>query len=259
MPEVMKFELASKEGVILQTAGKYCTHDIMVEPVVEDLTVTENGTYPVPEGHTGHGDLTVDVQPNLTAVMLTENGTYAAPDDADGYSEVTVDVQPKLANVTIRDNGTHPVPEGYDGFGEITVDVDAFPYQDIEITYSLSEQFAYHNDYTDMDEYNSIVLQGSDVGYEIEVGKTLYVINGDPISSSDNNFCKYDTNLRWVDNVLVPDGDPTIAFRYISVSGKNSSKGLHAFGVCQLRDERATGGPMNNIEFLCRVLVNITD
>lgn len=248
--EVMKFILASKDGVILKTEGKYCTHNILVEPVAEDLTVTANGTYPVPEGHTGHGDLTVDVKPNLTAVMLTENGTYAAPDDADGYSEVTVDVQPKLANVTIRDNGTHPVPEGYDGFGEITVDVDAFPYQDIEITYSLSEQFAYHDDYSDMDVYNAIVLHGSDVGYESGVGNRIYVINGERSSSIYTNFCTYPPHIS---------DDPAIAFKYTSPSSDNSSKGLHVFGVCQLRDESATGGPMKNIEFLCRVLVNITD
>lgn len=150
MSEVMKFELASKNGVLLETEGKYCTHNIKVEPVVDDLTITENGTYPVPEGHTGHGDLTVDVKPDLEALTVTENGTYTVPEGTDGYGDVTVDVQPNLAPLDITSNGFYPIPEGYDGYGDLSVQVDDM--------YPIIKNYTIAN-YTD-----SLVLTLQDIG-----------------------------------------------------------------------------------------------
>ena len=64
------------------------------EPVLETLSVTENGDYMPPEGVDGFSEVTVDVQgpvPVLVSLSVTENGTYT-PGGVDGFSEVTVDV-----------------------------------------------------------------------------------------------------------------------------------------------------------------------
>ena len=66
-----------------------------VLPVIESLSVTENGTYLVPEGVDGFNPVTVDVPsyaPVTQPLLVTENGTYYPPTGVDGYSPVTVDV-----------------------------------------------------------------------------------------------------------------------------------------------------------------------
>lgn len=58
---------------------------------------------------------------------FTENGTYQIPGGYDGYGEVTVavpDEPPKLKlGQKFTSNGAYQIPSGYDGFGAVTVDV----------------------------------------------------------------------------------------------------------------------------------------
>lgn len=66
-------------------------------PVLEELEVTENGSYAPSEGVDGFNSVKVNV-PDIPAVVqpleVTENGTYTAPDGVDGYNTVTVNVDP---------------------------------------------------------------------------------------------------------------------------------------------------------------------
>lgn len=65
------------------------------EPNILELSVTENGTYVVPEGYDGYNPVSVDVpvpQPVLNSLSVTANGTYTPPTGVDGYNEVVVDV-----------------------------------------------------------------------------------------------------------------------------------------------------------------------
>lgn len=66
------------------------------EPNILELSVTENGTYTVPEGYDGYNPVSVSVpipQPVLNSLSVTENGTYTPPTGVDGFNEVEVNVQ----------------------------------------------------------------------------------------------------------------------------------------------------------------------
>ena len=58
---IQQIPLTAPEGVTLATARKYCPRNLRVVPTLAPLTVTENGTYQVPEGFAGFGTVTVNV------------------------------------------------------------------------------------------------------------------------------------------------------------------------------------------------------
>lgn len=63
-------------------------------PVLESITITENGNTTPPEGVDGYNDITVLVpQTTLESITITENGTTTAP-SGKAYNEITVDVPP---------------------------------------------------------------------------------------------------------------------------------------------------------------------
>ena len=68
------------------------------EPVIESLSITENGTYNAPSGVDGYNPIEVDVSPNLTSISITANGTYTPESPIEGYSAVVVNVPPSLPN-----------------------------------------------------------------------------------------------------------------------------------------------------------------
>jgi hypothetical protein len=61
MSKVQQIRLTNPDGVTLATKGKYCPHALRVTPRLASLTVTANGTYPVPAGFAGYGTITVEV------------------------------------------------------------------------------------------------------------------------------------------------------------------------------------------------------
>lgn len=100
-----------------------------VEPVIESLSVTENGTYLVPEGVDGFNPVSVSVPasaPVIEPISITQNGTTTAPSGVDGYSPITVAVpstQPVINPLSISQNGVYTAPSGVDGYSPITVNV----------------------------------------------------------------------------------------------------------------------------------------
>ena len=81
----------------IQTAlvGKAAGGGEVVEPVIQSLEVTENGTYTAPEGVDGYSPVVVAVperEITLQDKEITENGTYTADDGYDGLGAVTVNV-----------------------------------------------------------------------------------------------------------------------------------------------------------------------
>lgn len=98
-------------------------------PVIESLSVTENGTYNVPSGIDGYGPVVVDVPtipPVLVELNVDENGTYLPDTGQDGFSKVIVDVPipvPVLETLSVDTNGTYNPGEGVDGFSQVVVNV----------------------------------------------------------------------------------------------------------------------------------------
>lgn len=104
------------------------------QPVVNELNVTENGTYTTPSGVDGYNPVNVNVPvPVLNSINISENGSYTPPTGVDGYNSIEVDVQPDLETKTVTSNGTYTPSSGYDGFSEFTVNVPAPTYGTLEV------------------------------------------------------------------------------------------------------------------------------
>ena len=103
--------------------------NVPIEPVIESLTVTENGTYTAPNGIDGYSPITVEVPipegyivPSGT-LSLDKNGIY----DVTEKAEVQVAVPEReiiLQDKEFTENGIYIADDGYDGFGQITINVE---------------------------------------------------------------------------------------------------------------------------------------
>lgn len=82
-------------GIVVDSSDTVHIYSLIPEPVIIPLTVSQNGTYEIPENADGYGPVTVEVPlPVIASITIEENGIYSAPSGVDGYSPITVDVQP---------------------------------------------------------------------------------------------------------------------------------------------------------------------
>lgn len=65
---------------------------LVIRPVVEALSVAENGVYTPEEGVDGFAPVEVEINPVIESLVVSENGVYTAPEGVDGYSPVTVNI-----------------------------------------------------------------------------------------------------------------------------------------------------------------------
>ena len=129
-------------AIVIQSDDRVST--IGNVPVVDTLSVVENGTYTPPSGVTGFDTVTVnvpDIPPDLETLTAVENGTYLPSEGKDGFSEVVVnvpDTPPVLETLTATQNGNYTPSQGKDGFSEVTVNV-----QPVLQSLSVSENGVY--------------------------------------------------------------------------------------------------------------------
>lgn len=97
-------------------------------PIIEPLSVTENGTYTAPNGVDGYSPIEVNVpipdgyiKPNGT-LNIDKNGTYDVTEKASAVVSIP-EREITLQNKTVETNGTYTADEGYDGLGQVTVNV----------------------------------------------------------------------------------------------------------------------------------------
>ena len=118
------------------------------EPNIQNLSITTNGTYNAPSGTDGYSPVVVDVQPDLEDITITANGTYTHA-GKDGYDQVVVNVPlegPDVSNITIKDT-----PNGlfYNGKWDVLM-----PYfRNITINpglWDLNSLFYENHNYTDL-------------------------------------------------------------------------------------------------------------
>lgn len=95
------------------------------ELVLNSININENGSYTPPTGVDGYNSINVNVptpQPVLQTLNVSNNGRFTPPTGVDGYNVVDVEVVPDLRGITFTENGTF-IPSGYDGFSEVIVNV----------------------------------------------------------------------------------------------------------------------------------------
>lgn len=85
-------EVTINGGVSVDVDDIVHIESLVVEPVLEMLSVTENGVYTPEQGVDGFSSVEVEINPVIESLVVSENGVYAAPEGVDGYSPVMVDV-----------------------------------------------------------------------------------------------------------------------------------------------------------------------
>lgn len=85
-------EVTINGGVSVDVDDIVHIESLLIGPVVEALSVRENGVYTPEEGVDGFAPVEVEVNPTIEPLSVSSNGVYTAPKGVDGYSPVTVNI-----------------------------------------------------------------------------------------------------------------------------------------------------------------------
>ena len=172
------------------------------EPVVEALSVTENGIYNAPSGVDGFTPVDVNVpsrEPVLESLSITDNGTYTPSAGKDGFDSVDVNVPKEHHNVTsksITANGTYN-STGDEVWNEVSVNVPEKTLNKASVT----------KEYTSNGQYSIATPDGYDGISDVSVTVNVASSGGGTADYSDMQFkgglteldsAKY-SSIQWTD------------------------------------------------------------
>lgn len=120
-------EVSINGGVSVDVDDIVHIESLVVEPVLESLSVTGNGVYTPEEGVDGFSSVEVEVNPVIESLEVSENGVYTAPEGVDGYSPITVQIpmpkyeylEPDYAGLGYSYVALNSGYYGADGYGQM--------------------------------------------------------------------------------------------------------------------------------------------
>ena len=172
------------------------------EPVVEALSVTENGIYNAPSGVDGFTPVDVNVpsrEPVLESLSITDNGTYTPSAGVDGFDSVDVNVPKEHHNVTsksITANGVYN-STGDEVWNEVSVNVPQKTFNKASVT----------KEYTSNGQYSIATPDGYDGISDVNLTVNVASSGGGTADYSDMQFkgglteldsAKYNS-IQWTD------------------------------------------------------------
>lgn len=89
-----------------------------------------------------------DIPTVINPLSITENGTYQVPEGVDGYNPVSVNVPsvtPVLETLTVTENGTYTPESGVDGFNEVNVNVSSMPISTVISEFDFTSNTPYYD------------------------------------------------------------------------------------------------------------------
>lgn len=156
-------------------------------------------------------------EPVLQDITITQNGEYTA-DTSQGYNglgTVTASVQPRLFDFTARMNGTYQVPAGsqYDGFGIFTVNVPTQQWPEyLRVWYLPTDNNPIYPT-TTPNGFNRFRIQGDDTWWNYDNPTPIYP----SMVHSPAKWRKFYIDFELDDPTTIPDGAFSFMYTVVKV------------------------------------------
>lgn len=208
-------------------------------PVLEELNVTDNGTFTPSTGVDGFNPVNVDVQPNLQtkSVEITSNGqsTVVADSEYYGLKTVNLNVEVQLPKIKVQGNIG-------DFFKKIIPDENK--YLDVRM-FDVSEVTGLEGAFSETnDKYNYIDTRGWNTANATTVGGAFAYCYG--ISELDLSHWK--VNKSWNTGMLFHDCHSLVSVNISGWNLENTTNVLQTFSNCpKLTDLNMNGAILPKI------------
>lgn len=199
---------------------------ILIPPTYVDMVATDeevsiNGGVSVDVDDIVHIESLV-VEPVLESLSVTGNGVYTPEEGVDGFSSVEVEVNPVIESLEVSENGVYTAPEGVDGYSPITVQIPMPKYEYLEPDYAgLGYSYvALNSGYYGADGYGQMLSI-----YELPAGNYV-VFCGNPVGTRFRCICFYGKTVDDFMPVRDVSMEQTLQFNGdLNVTGTNERTG----------------------------------